>query len=94
MSMLSALMNKLRGQGDAAVTVPVLDGPLMPNRVLDDRSELVLRAEGVDNLVGAGGDLIFSQGTELHRLAPGGGTRVVRRCEADITAMETWMTSQ
>jgi len=67
---LARVMDNLLGRGEAAVTVPPLDGPFRPNRRLDeavDRTPL----EGVDCLVthGAGlfasaGDGVFTRGAD------------------------------
>lgn len=87
MSMLSTFVDRVRGQGDAAITVPVLDGPLMPNRALDERTVPVFRAAGVDNLVSNGSELLFSVGAELRRMAPGGAMALVQACGGEITAL-------
>jgi len=56
--------NNLLGRGDAAVTVPPLDGPLRPNRLLDaalSRQPL----EAVDSLVSQDGVLLAAAGNRL-----------------------------
>lgn len=87
MSMLSSFVDRVRGQGEAAITVPVLDGPLMPNRALDERTVPVFRAAGVDNLVCHGGNLLFSVGAELRQMAPGGAMELVQAYGGEITAL-------
>jgi len=59
------------GRGDAAVTVPPLDGALRPNRMLDDaKSRFAL--EGVDDLAMVGGKLLASAGSDIHAFDPKG----------------------
>lgn len=68
--MLAALKRSLDsflGRGEAAVTVPVLDGPLKPNQRLEEATR-VLEADGIDNLVRLPDGLAYSSGPTLHRL--------------------------
>lgn len=58
------------GRGDAAVTVPVMDGPLKPNQLLESASRL-LQAPGLDNLVATADGILFTSGSSLRR-APDG----------------------
>jgi len=68
---LARVMDNLLGRGEAAVTVPPLDGPFRPNRRLDeagDRTPL----DGVDCLVIHGGGLVASAGTRVFTPGPDG----------------------
>lgn len=58
------------GRGDAAVTVPVLDGPLKPNQALEEAPRL-LEAEGVDNLTTTPEGICYTSGSTLKTI---GGT--------------------
>lgn len=59
------------GRGEAAVTVPVMDGPLKPNRALD-AATLVAAATGLDNVVHSASGVLFSSGASL--MTSGGET--------------------
>lgn len=58
------------GRGEAAVTVPVMDGPLKPNQLLESAPRL-LEAPGIDNLVPTPEGIVFTSGPILSRI-PGG----------------------
>jgi Strictosidine synthase len=86
--MLQALRNwgdTLLGRGSAAITVPVMDGSLKPNRVLDEAA-VVGTHSGLDDLASSGGILFASAGPLLLRLA-GKELIEVRRFDDDISAM-------
>lgn len=73
--MFSALKRSLDhflGRGEAAVTVPVLDGPLKPNQKLEQATRLI-EVEGIDNLVSLADGIAYTSGATLHRI--GGATR-------------------
>lgn len=55
------------GRGEAAVTVPPMDGPFLHNDAVD-LMETVARVQSPDNLLSAGGALWFSDGGQLFRL--------------------------
>jgi hypothetical protein len=52
------------GRGDAAVTVPVMDGPLKPNRALDAVAH-VGTAAGIDNLLRTADGVRYTSGASL-----------------------------
>lgn len=82
---LKDFTDRLLGRGRAAITVPVMDGLLKANRVLDD-AEVVASLPGIDDLASDGTALYASAGRELFRLD--GGTPVaVERFDADISAI-------
>ena len=63
---LRTLVDRFLGRGEAAVTVPPLDGALKPNNLLEEaRTGLAIAAP--DNLVSTGEALIFSSGNTLLR---------------------------
>lgn len=66
--MLSRAIDNLFGRGEAAVTVPPLDGALQPNRLLDEATRRMV-LEGVDCLAVHGGALVASAGDGLFTLA-------------------------
>ena len=75
------------GQGDAAVTVPPMDGALSPNTRLD-RARLVASVTAPDDLAEAGGTVFFSSGDTVYRLDPASGTaELVRQFPAPVTCL-------
>ncbi len=64
---LRARRDAFLGRGDAAVTIPGMDGPLRANQRLD-QGRVVLRAEAPDNLVVTGGAVLYSGGGTVFRL--------------------------
>ncbi|MDP3898792.1 MAG: hypothetical protein Q8Q62_19145, partial [Mesorhizobium sp.] len=67
--LIRALDNVL-GRGDAAVTVPPLDGALRPNRRLDEASWRLPLAD-VDCLAVVAGEVVASAGSAVHVLEDG-----------------------
>lgn len=82
---LRQFTDKLLGRGSAAITVPVMDGTLKPNRVLDEAT-VVAELPGIDDIAWDGRTLVASAGAVLYRLD---GDRLVeqQRFDADITAL-------
>lgn len=56
------------GRGDAAITVPIFDGPLLPDAALDE-AEVFATLRGVDNLCATEKGLIASSGGRVLRLS-------------------------
>lgn len=77
--------DRLLGRGDAAITVPVMDGALKPNRVLDD-AEIVATLPDIDDLAIDGETLFATAGPVLYRLDADRLVEV-QRFDADITAL-------
>lgn len=77
--------DRLLGRGSAAITVPVMDGALKPNRVLDD-AEVVATLHDIDDLATDGQTLFASAGPVLYRLDAGRFVDV-HRFNAPITAL-------
>lgn len=96
--MLAALRNfsdRVLGRGDAAITVPVMDGALKANRVLDEAT-VVAELAGIDDIASDGVTLWASAGRTLHRFEgsllngpEGAGMAPVaaRHFDADISAI-------
>ncbi|MFC3229018.1 hypothetical protein ACFOGJ_17365 [Marinibaculum pumilum] len=78
--------DSLLGRGEAAVTVPPLDGALRPNRALDEAGARLPLAD-VDDLAVADGRLHASAGAALHALGPGGAWTLCETFGAAITAL-------
>lgn len=64
---LRAHRDAFLGRGDAAVTIPAMDGPLRANQRLD-QGRVVLRAEAPDNLAVTGGAVLYTSGGTVFRL--------------------------
>lgn len=84
---LRSFTDRVLGRGSAAITVPVMDGALRPDRALD-QATVVAELPGIDDLALGGvahQELWASAGAELHRLD---GTQLVaqRRFDAPVTA--------
>ncbi len=83
--------DNLFGLGDAAVTVPPLDGALLANRKLD-AAQLRLPLANVDGLVVVSGELLASSGDTIHVYDPAGKWQNRNRFDdeiACIAAMDT-----
>jgi hypothetical protein len=86
--MLEALRgwgDRLLGRGSAAITVPVMDGALKANRLLDD-AEVLASLPGIDDLASDGQALHASAGPCVYRL-DGGRWVEVTRVDGDVTAI-------
>jgi sugar lactone lactonase YvrE len=83
---LARIFDNLLGRGEAAVTVPPLDGALRPNLALDEaRARVAL--SGVDCLAVDGRDLVASAGNGIFVVDAEGEPRLRRRYQAAITAL-------
>ena len=87
MAWLQRGLDALRGTGEAAATVPPMDGALRPNTLLE-AARVVLRVESPDNLVVSGVDVLFSTGRDVCMLDAAAGTaKLVRRFDHTITCL-------
>lgn len=89
MNFIRKWVDNFRGAGEAAVTVPSMDGALKPNRLLDGASVVW---EGGDTLIGniavEGGPVYFSRGPQLFALASGkAGPSHIATATGNITAV-------
>jgi hypothetical protein len=83
------VIDRIRGYGDADVTVPVLDGRLKPNQRLD-HSEIIATLEAPDQLVVSGERLLCSSGNRVMELLHGADrrqARLVYEASSTITAI-------
>ncbi|MCX7304904.1 MAG: strictosidine synthase [Hyphomicrobiales bacterium] len=64
-------LDNLLGRGEAAVTVPPLDGAFLPNRVLDEARQRV-PLDAIDSLAVVNGQLVASADEGLYALVDGG----------------------
>lgn len=77
--------DRLLGRGSAAITVPVMDGALKANRLLD-QATVVAELPGIDDLASDGQVLYASAGPCVYRLDGDRWVEVVR-ADADVTAI-------
>ena len=82
---VARLFDNILGRGDAAVTVPPLDGALLPNSALDDAEHRVELAD-VDCLEIVAGQLHASAGRAILRQGAEGWTPI-HQSEAPITCI-------
>ena len=82
---LKAFTDRLFGRGSAAIAVPVMDGTLKPNRMLD-QAQALAELPGIDDIAWDGQTLLASAGPVLWRLQAGGLVQL-RRFEHDISAL-------
>ena len=68
--MLRRAVDNFLGRGEAAVTVPVMDGPLKPNQLLEAAGR-VLTAPEIDNLAATAEGMLYTSGNTLVGI-PGG----------------------
>jgi hypothetical protein len=80
------LWDRFRGGGEAAVTVPPMDGALRPNQRLE-QAPLVIGVAAPDNLASRGDRVLFSSGANLLELDGAGGAREVRGFDQVVTAL-------
>ncbi|MFK5980692.1 MAG: hypothetical protein QM488_17605 [Rhizobiaceae bacterium] len=85
MNFIVRAWDRFRGSGDFAITVPPLDGVLLPNTHLDE-ADHVLNIGEPDNLASDGKHIWFSSGTELRQLDLAKKTsKLLRNFPAPIT---------
>ena len=67
---LRQAVDNFLGRGEAAVTVPVMDGPLKPNQLLEAAGR-VLTAPDIDNLAATADGMLYTSGSTVVGI-PGG----------------------
>ncbi|QKC95694.1 strictosidine synthase [Mesorhizobium sp. NZP2298] len=86
MSAVSQLFDRFLGRGDWAVTVPTLDGPLLPNQGLEEAGTFASLAEA-DNLVRTDKGVLASSAAALVRFGADGHAEVLQEFPGEITAL-------
>jgi hypothetical protein len=87
---LTRSFERFTGAGDAALTVPTMDGALKPNRALDECAGAP--ATRPDNLARHGGRVVFTSDRELRTLdppRPAIGSELLMSFESRIEALAT-----
>jgi hypothetical protein len=80
-----SLFDRWLGRGGASVTVPVMDGPFLPNRKLET-AEVAAELAEADSLIAHRGALYVSSGAELVKFGASGFERV-ETFKAPISAL-------
>lgn len=83
MSAIRRFIDRRLGRGEAAITVPVLDGPLLPNAGLDEAAEIALLRDA-DNLVVTGKGMVASSGPRVIRVETG---EEIAAFDTDVSAL-------
>lgn len=84
---ISTRIDRFRGRGAYAATVPPMDGALRPNTLLEE-APVLSRLPAPDNLVQFRGQVLLSSGETILALDPDtGSTAEWRRCGAEVTAL-------
>lgn len=80
-------IDRFRGRGAYAATVPPMDGALRPNTRLED-ADVVARIAAPDNLVVYRGQVLFSSGATIMALDLASGAMTDwRRCPTEVSAL-------
>ncbi len=74
------------GRGRSSITVPVMDGPLKPNDILEN-APVELEYAGVDNLLVTDEDLFFSSGNRVLRKEPKYEPEIYAQFEGEIMSL-------
>lgn len=82
---LRAFGDRVLGRGEASITIPIFDGALKPNQILE-RAETVARFEDASDIATDGRDLFIADGPKVLRLAGGQSTEIAR-FERPVTAL-------
>ncbi len=89
MNAIRRFIDRRLGRGEAAITVPILDGPLLPNTALDEAATLT-DLPAVDNLCATEKGLIASSGNRVLRLAwDGRPVEELASFPAEVSALAT-----
>lgn len=79
-------LNRLVGRGDAAITVPPMDGPFRANNIIEDAEVVTELSDGVD-IAFDGSKLWLAQGNELSFLLPDGKRQICAMFDGPLTAI-------
>ncbi|HTP74493.1 MAG TPA: strictosidine synthase [Burkholderiaceae bacterium] len=77
---------RLLGRGDAAITVPVLDGALRSNRLIED-AEVVAELEAPEDLAGDDRSLLVADGARVLRVDSAGAPAVEHTFDRAVSAL-------
>jgi len=73
------------GRGEASITIPIFDGALKPNQILE-RAEVVTEFEEAGDIAADGQGILVADGARIVRLGAGGNSELAR-FDRPITAL-------
>lgn len=82
---LRAIGDRILGRGDASITVPIFDGALKPNQLLEN-AEVVAQFDAADDIASDGQALLVSDGGRVLRLADG-AEKEIAHFDRPVTAL-------
>ncbi len=82
---LKTISDRVLGRGEAAITVPIFDGALKPNQILES-AETVAQFDSASDLASDGRRLLVADGMRIVELGKGGPTEVAR-FDRPVTAL-------
>jgi len=82
---LRALGDRILGRGEASITIPIFDGALKPNQILE-HAEVVGHFVDANDIATDGSALFVADGPRIVRFAEGRGTEVAR-FDSEVTAL-------
>lgn len=85
---ISGLFDSFLGRGKFAVTVPIMDGPLRPNQLLES-APVIAEVPDADNLVAAPGGILLSSGKRVVKFNTAASPQLieVHQAPSDITSL-------
>lgn len=86
-NLASRLKSLIFGNRDEALSIPIMDGSLKPNNLLEEAPVLAERESLEDIAVGADGELYAACGPAILRVGTDGALVEVARLERDVTAL-------
>ena len=86
---LRAWTDRLLGRGDAAISVPVLDGALKSNRLVED-AEIVAQLEAPEDVASDGRTLWVADGARVLRFDGSGAPTIEHAFERTVSAL-AWL---
>jgi len=78
--------DRIRGSGEAAITLPPMDGALRPNNRIEE-ADVIFETSSPDNLVRSGSGISFSSGAVLMSLEKDGKTKALWNASSHITCL-------
>ncbi|WIM11563.1 hypothetical protein [Enhydrobacter sp.] len=82
---LRTIGDRVLGRGESSITVPIFDGALKPNQLLED-AEIVAQVDAAEDLAADGDALLVASGDRVLRLVEA-GLQEVARFDRPITAL-------
>lgn len=83
---MTGIFARLLGRADGATTVPMFDGALRPNQLLQ-QAQVVARLAQAQDLASDGAHLYVADGRAVHAVDDGGQLRPVVQADGEITAV-------